>query len=292
MNRTVNKKIRKLKKALTFSNIALYALTLAVAAFTAIPIVYMVSTAFKPLDELLLFPPRYLVRKPTVKNFSDLVMVLGGSTVPFTRYLFNSVITVIPAVALSVIICSMGAYALSKCGLPGANAIFTVVIAALMFSPHVTQIPTYMVIQRLGLLNTYWALIFPKIAIAYNFFLMKQFIDQFPDALIEAAKIDGAKHNQLFWSIVMVNLKPAWSTLIVFSFVTNWNDYFTPLIYIRKQAMKTLPLAMQSIGASGSIGRAGAMAAATLVVTAPTIVIFLIMQRKVMETMIHSGIKA
>ena len=151
-----------------------------------------------------------------------------------------------------------------------------------------------MVVNSLGLIDTYWALILPSIAVAYNFFLMKQFTEQYPDELIEAARIDGSGELRIFLKLVMPALAPAWSTLIVFSFVNNWNDYFSPLIYITSQAMKTLPLALQTIAggaATASIGRAGAVSAATFIMTIPTIVIFTVMQGKVMETMTYSGIK-
>ena len=284
--------LRNVKRHLTVSNILLYMFMFALTAFMALPIIFVLNNAFKPLDELFLFPPQFFVRRPTVRNFTDLLMVMGGGMVPFTRYLFNSIITTVSAVGLSVIICSMGAFAVSKCKLPGAAFMFNVIIAALMFSPHVTQIPTYMIVQSLRMLDTYWALILPNVAVAFNFFLMKQFIDQFPDSLIEASRIDGASHNQLFWRVLMPNLAPAWSTLIVFTFVARWNDFFGPLIYIRNQAMRTLPLALGTIGAGGGIGRAGAVSAATFLVTIPTLIIFLVMQGRVIETMTHSGIKA
>jgi len=186
----------------------------------------------------------------------------------------------------------MGAYALEKHKLPGADVIFKIIIGALMFPTHVTQIPTYMVVNKLGLINTYGALIIPKLAVAYNFFLMKQFIEQLPNELLESARIDGATEWVTYWKIVIPSVKPAICTLIVFSFISNWNDYFSPLVFITSEAMKTLPLAIQTIGASTSIARAGAVAAATLITTAPTIIIYLVMQSGVMETMVHSGIKA
>jgi ABC-type glycerol-3-phosphate transport system permease component len=278
----------------TFPQVLLYTFMLILVAFTSLPLVYLVSTAFKPLHELFLFPPRFFVRNPTTKNFSDLLISLGSSTVPFTRYAFNSILVTITIVFLTVWVSSLGAYSLVKFKPPGSKALFSVIIMALMFSPHVTRIPSYMVINSLGLINTYLALILPNIAVAYNIFLMKQFIEQFPDELLEAARIDGAGEFRIFLTMVMPALTPAWSTLIVFSFVANWNDYFSPLIYVTSQAMKTLPLALQTIaGGAGviNIGRAGAVAAATFVMTIPTVIIFLIMQAKVMETMVYSGIK-
>jgi len=276
------------------SMVLVYIFMIVLVAFTALPIVYVVCTAFKPLDELFLYPPRFFVRRPTLKNFSDLVLSLGSSTVPFTRYVFNSLLTTIATVVLTVLVSSMGAYSLVKHKPPGAKTLFNIILMALMFSAHVTQIPRYMVVNSMGLINSYWALILPNVAVAYNIFLMKQFTEQFPDELLESARLDGANEWQVFVRIVMPSLTPAWSTLVVFSFVSSWNDYFSPLIYITSQAKRTMPIALQTIAggpAASSIGRAGAVAAATFIMLVPVISIFTAMQKRVMETMVHSGIK-
>ncbi len=274
---------------ITFGKTLLYIVMLALVAFTALPLVYVVVTAFKPLDEVFVYPPRFYVKHPTTQNFSDLVVSLGSSTVPFTRYIFNSILVTIATVILTVIVCSLAAYALVKFKPKGGKLLFDLILIALMFSPHVTKIPSYLIINRLGLVNTYGALVLPSIAVAYNCFLMRQFIQQYPDELIEASRIDGAGEFRIFIQMVMPALAPAWSTLVVFSFVSSWNDYFSPLIYITSQAMKTLPLALKTIG--GGIARAGANNAAAFLTAAPTIIIFTIMQRHVMETMTYSGIK-
>lgn len=279
---------------ITFSKVLLYLLILILVMFTMLPLVYVVVTAFKPLDELFVYPPKFFVKNPTMKNFSDLVVSLGSSTVPFSRYAFNSIVITICVVIATVTVSSLAAYSLVKFKPVGGKIIFDLILVALMFSPHVTKIPSYMIVNKLNLINTYWALILPNVAVAYNCFLMRQFIQQYPDELIEAARIDGAGEFKIFYKMVMPALAPAWSTLVVFSFVSNWNDYFSPLIYITSQAMKTLPLALQTIsgGAAGmSIGRAGAVAAASFLMTAPTVIIFTVMQGKVMETMTYSGIK-
>ncbi len=279
---------------LTPSWVVVYLLMTGLVAFTALPLIYVVSTAFKPLDELFLFPPRFFVRRPTFTNFTDLMTSLSSSAVPFTRYVLNSVFVAIAIVISTVVVSAMGAFALVKHKPPGSKALFAVVIAALMFSPHVTTIPRYLVVNSLGLINTYWALILPRIAVAYNFFLMKQFTEQIPDSLLESARMDGAKEWRVFWSIIMPSIKPAWATLIVLSFVAVWNDYFTPLIFTTSQAMRTMPLALQTIAggpAASNIGRLGAVAASTFIMVLPTILLFTFMQRLVMQTMTHSGIK-
>ena len=270
-----------------------YIIMIGLVIFTALPLVYLVSTAFKPLDELFAYPPQFFVRRPTLVNFSDLLAAVDGTVVPFTRYIFNSVFVTLVIVIGTVIVSSLGAYGLVVHNPPGSATIFSVVIACLMFSGHVTSIPSYMVVNNLGLINTYWALTITKIAVPYNFFLMKQFMEQFPKDILEAARIDGATEWKTFYQIVMPNMKPAWATLFVLSFVSNWNDYMGPLIYTTSQAMKTLPLALNTIsGGAGAIARTGAMAAASFLTTMPTIVIFTAMKAKIMETMTHSGIKA
>ncbi len=289
-----NRRSRRLKFHFSFSWTLLYLFMIALVVFCALPLIFVVSTAFKPLDELFLFPPRYWVVRPTFDNFTNLVISLGSSTIPFARYVFNSVFVTVMTVLGTVIVSSLGAYGLVKHKPPGHTVIFSLIIAALMFSPHVTQISRYMVVNGLGLINTYWALIIPNIAVAYSFFLMKQFMEQIPNELIESGRMDGAREWHIFWSIIMPALTPAWATLTVLTFVANWNDYFSALIFTTSQTMKTVPLALQTIAggpATVNIGRAGAVAAATFVMIIPTIVIFMTMQARVMETMTHSGIK-
>ncbi len=277
----------------SFSRFMLYILLMALVVVSALPLFAMVCRSLMPLDELYLYPPRLIVQKPTLRNFSDLLTSLSSSTVPFTRYIFNSLFTTVVTVFASIMVCCLGAYGLVKHKPAGSKVIFAVVVAALSFSTHVTQIPNYLVVNKLELVNTYWALIIPKIAVAYNFFLVKQFCEQLPDSILEAARIDGAKELRIFWTIAMPLLKPAWTTLAVFSFVNNWNDYFSPLIFIQSNALKTLPLALQTLsGGAGVVARSGAVGAATFLTTLPSILVFALMRGKVMETMSFSGIKS
>lgn len=266
---------------------------LALVCFTALPMVAMICRAFMPLDELYLYPPRIIVKKPTLSNFADLLTSLSASEVPFSRYIFNSLFTTGVTVFLSILVCCAGAYGLAKFKPRGSATIFAIITAALMFSSYVTQIPNYLIVTELGLVNSYWALILPKVAVAYNFFLVKQFAEQLPNSILEAARIDGSGEFGTFWKIAMPLLKPAWSTLAVFSFVSNWNDYFSALVFINKDAMKTLPLALQTLaGGAGVVARSGSVGAATLLTTLPTIIVFCIMRGRVMQTMTYSGIKS
>jgi ABC-type glycerol-3-phosphate transport system permease component len=282
--------LQRIFKQFTVGRFFVYVIMITLACFMALPIVYLITTAFKPLDELFLFPPRFFVRHPTFQNFTDLVATLDSKTVPFARYLFNSLFTTSASVFGTVIISSMGGFAVAKLKLPGMKVFSQIVIYALMFSVPAAQIPIYLTISGMGLLNTYWALIVPKFAVPMYFFLYQQFVSQIPDALIESARLDGCGNFKVFRKIILPLTKAPIATIIVFSFVANWNDSFTPMIYINNQAMKTLPIILASIG-SGGIARAGAGAAAAFLTTMPTILIYIFMQAKVMQTMAYSGVK-
>jgi len=291
----IRRSVLRTLPALRVRTIVKYLLMTALVGFFALPLVYMVTTAFKPFDELFLYPPRFFVRNPTLDNLQSLLAALSSVDVPFSRYVLNSLIVTTGVVVSTVLVSGLCAYGLVIHRPKGSGVILSLVIAALMFSPHVTQIPTYMVVNSLRLVDTFGALIIPKIAIAYNVFLMERFTRQLPFALVESARMDGARELRIFWRIMMPNIKPAWATLVALTFISTWNDYFTPLIFTTSQSMKTFPLALQLLAggpAVANIGRAGAVAAATLVMTTPVIIVFILMQRKVIETMTYSGIKS
>jgi ABC-type glycerol-3-phosphate transport system permease component len=272
-----------------------YLILVPLAIFAILPIVFVISTAFKPLEELLLFPPPFFVRRPGLDSFQELLLATNALAVPFSRYLFNSVFVTLATVLLQLIFCSMCAYPLSKArALPGRNVIFGMIVAALMFAPQVTAIPRYLVVQKLGLIDSYGALILPSVAWPYGLFLMKQFMDNSaPMPIIEAARVDGATEWTIFWRIVMPMCAPAWNTLIIFGFIQHWNDAFSPLVFTRSEAMKTVSVAMISLtNCANQPARMGAAAAAAFLMTAPTIVVFLLRQAKVIQTMAHSGIKS
>lgn len=274
-------------KRLDWSGYGLYTFLTIVALLMLAPLIYMISTAFKPISELFLFPPRFFVMNPTMKNFHNLLLQSSTSFVPFTRYIFNSLVVSISIVAGSVVIAAMAAYPLSKHkDMPFGRTIFNIVVLALMFAPQVTQIPQYLVINSIGLMNTYFALIIPFLAYPVGLFLMKQFLDQIPDPLIEAAKMDGAKEWTIFWIIIMPMLKPAWSTLALFVFVAAWNDPWSSAVYTTTEDMKTLPYVLTTIngGTANAIATAGTLGAASLLMVVPTCIVFVITQKMVLET--------
>lgn len=256
--------------------------------FMALPIVLSVSNSLKPLEELFVFPPKFFVRNPTIDNFRDLLNLMSESWVPFTRYLFNTVFVTLAGTLGHLLIASMCAFALAKHKFPGAKMIFGVIVTALMFSAQVTAIPNYLIMSGLGWLDNYLSLIVPAIAKPLGLFLMKQFMEQIPDALLEAARIDGAKELQVFYKVALPQVKPALLTLLIFSFQDLWNMQGSTYIY--SEELKTLPYALSQISAAG-ISRAGVTAAVTVVMMIVPIVLFMLCQSNIVETMASSGIK-
>jgi len=257
-------------------------------AFFAYPLVYAINNAFKPMNEIFLFPPRLFVRRPTLNNFQDLFIIMSKSWVTFSRYIFNTVfITAVGTVGL-IIAASMGAFVVSKYHFPGSKLFFQGVIITLMFSGYVTQIPNYLVMTQLGWVDTYLSVIVPAFAMPMGFFLLKQFIDTIPDSLLEAAKVDGAKEFRIFVWIIMPMIKPAWLTVMIFSVQNLWNARASNFIY--SEQLKTLPYALSQI-ITGGIARAGVGAAVTLFVMIVPLVMFIFAQSNVLQTMASSGIK-
>ncbi|MDE5590994.1 MAG: carbohydrate ABC transporter permease [Acetatifactor sp.] len=269
-------------------DIALYLFLLLVAFIMFFPIIFAVSNALKPLDELFRFPPKILAQNPTLDNFSDLFVTMGKSWVTFSRYLFNTVFITAVGTAGHLIIASMAAFVLAKYEFPGGQAFFKLVTIAMMFTGYVTAIPNYLIINKLGWVDTYWAIIIPAFASPMGLFLMKQFMEGLPMSLIEAAKIDGASEWRVFRVIIMPNVKPAWMTLIIFSVQGLWNNRASTFIY--SEAKKTLVFAMQQIQ-SGGIARTGQGAAVLVVLMIVPIAIFIFSESQILETMASSGLK-
>lgn len=265
-----------------------YLFLLLVAVAMVFPLVFAINSALKPLDELFMFPPKVFAQNPTLDNFADLFVTMGKSWVTFPRYVFNTVFITVVGTAGHLIIASMGAFVLAKYDFPGGKTFFKLVTVALMFSGYVTAIPNYLIINALGWIDTYWAIIIPAFAAPIGLFLMKQFMEGLPTSLIEAAKIDGANEWKVFMGIVMPNVKPAWLTLIIFSVQSLWNNRAATFIYSEEK--KTLVYALQQIQ-SGGIARTGQAAAVTVIVMIVPIAIFILSESQILETMASSGLK-
>lgn len=272
-------------------NIVLFTILALLGLFMALPLIFVISNAFKPINEILRFPPKFFVRNPTIKNFADLHYLLSETWVPLSRYLYNTFFITLIGTGGHVIIASMAAYPLAKRDFPGKNILFNIVVLSLMFSATVTQVSNYMAMSWFGLLDTHWAVIVPAIGSSLGLYLMKQFMEQIPDSLLEAAEIDGCSEVRIFWSIVMPNVKPAWLTLIIFSFQGLWSaGGAAGSIYLYSEHLKTVDYALNQILAGGLI-RTGPSMAATLFMISIPIIAFIITQSNIIETMTASGMK-
>ncbi len=258
-------------------------------AFMFIPMYYTVIQSFKPYDELFLFPPRFYIKNPTLKNYTDLFRLMSTSWVPFSRYIFNTVLISVVGTLGNLVLSSLAAYVLSKMKFPGREFFFQTIVLSLMFSSTVTAIANFIVMARLHWIDTYWAVIVPTFASTLGLYLMKQFMESsVSDAVLESARIDGASEFRTFLQIAMPMVKPAWLTLIVFSFQDLWKSGQS--IYIHSEQLKTFNYAISQV-LNGGILRSGASAASTVIMMIVPIIVFVVSQSNIMETMGSSGMK-
>lgn len=270
-------------------NVTIFVFLALIGMFMALPLIYSISSSLKPLDELWMYPPRFFVQNPTGKNFRDLFDLMGDNWVPFSRYVFNTLFVSAAGTFGHVILSSLCAYALAKHDFPGRNFLFQMVVLSLMFSTVVTQVPNFLIMSKMKLVNTLGAYILPAFCSSLGLYLMKQFIEtSIPNSLLEASRIDGAGEGRIFWQVVMPLVKPAWLTLIIFSFQGLWNTSSTVLI--QREELKMLNNALAQI-VSGGIVRTGTAAAATVIMMIVPIIIFVISQGSIVETVATSGMK-
>ena len=258
-------------------------------AFMFLPMVYAIMQALKPLDELWIFPPRFYVVNPTLKNFGDLFRLMSTSWVPFSRYIFNTVMIAVVGTTGNLILSSLAAYSLAKIKFPGREFFFQTIVLSLMFNSTVTGICNFIVMTALGWVDTYLAIIIPTFASTLGLYLMKQFMESsVSDAVLESSRLDGASEFRTFLTIAMPMVKPAWLTLIVYSFQGLWNSGTS--LYIYSEELKTFNYAISQILAGGIV-RAGAGAASTVIMMIVPITVFVITQSNIIETMGSSGMK-
>ena len=278
------------------SQLKFYILLLPLAALMLLPIIFIFSNAFKPPDELFAFPPRFFVINPTFKNFSDLFSTMSTSGIPVSRYLFNSIVIALVTILASILVSSTAAYALSKLNFKLKKTIFSVNTIALMFVPIAVTIPRFLIINGLGMIDTFWVHILPALAMPVGLFLLKQFIDVIPNEVIEAARIDGASDFQIYRRIILPLIRPAIATIAILTFQATWNDAGISSLYINKEGLKTFAFYLSTLTATTSTGAntvagQGIAAAAALILFLPNLIIFILLQSQVMSTMSVSGLK-
>ena len=277
------------------SQIKFYFILFPLIVFMLLPILFVISHAFKPPDELFAYPPRFFVTNPTSKNFADLFSRMSSSGIPVSRYLFNSISITIVTVAASILVSTTAAYALSKKRFKLKKVLFAINTVALMFVPIAVTIPRFLIIERLNLIDTFLVHILPGLAIPVGLFLIKQFIDGIPDEVVEAAQIDGASDVWIYWQIILPMIKPAIATIAILTFQTTWNNAEISTLYVNSESLKTFAFYLSTLttttaGANAVAGQ-GMAAAAALIMFLPNLLIFIFLQNQVMSTMSHSGLK-
>lgn len=258
-----------------------------------LPLIYVVFHAFKPMDELFAYPPKFVTLRPTWDNFRRLMATANSSNYPVTLYLLNSVVSTTATVLATVLMCAATGYVLSKKKFRGRDAILTINQAALMFVPVAVAIPRFLMIKQLGLLDHFLSHILPLLAMPVGLFLVKQFIDQVPDSLVEAAQIDGCTDYGILFRIIIPVIRPALATVSILSFQSAWNSVEASQLFIEREKIKTFAYYLSALtSATGSaVSAQGMAAAAVLIMVVPNIVLFIVMQSRVMNTVAYSGIK-
>jgi len=273
------------------NQIPFYLYLIPVAVFMGAPIVYIINHAFKPMDELFAFPPKFFVSNPSLINFRNLFQTAAGSSIPISRYIFNSFIVTVAVVLLSIIISTMAGFALSKMKFKLKNTIFEVNNLALMFVATAVTIPRYLTINAVGILDTYWAHILPLIAMPVCLFLIKQFMDQVPDSLLEAAQLEGAGAFRIYWKVILPLTKPAIATGAILAFQSVWTNVETSNLFTSSEGIRTLSFYMNTLSGVGTVQGQGMAAAAAMIMFVPNLLLFVVMQSSVMNTMAYSGMK-
>ena len=270
-------------------NVFYFTFLVLAGAYSVLPLIYCVCTSFKPLDELLIFPPRFFVHRPTIENYTSLPMLLEKLRVPFTRYLFNSVFIAIVTVFFHILVASLSAFTFSKSKLKGKTIFFLIVQFSLLYNATTLAIPQYLIFTKMNIIDTLWVYILPAIPSSMGVFLMKQYMEgAIPNALLEAARVDGAGPYRIFFQIALPIVKPCWLTLTLFGFRDIWASIPDGTIF--NETLKTLPMIMSQITAGG-IARSGSAMAVTVIMMIPPILVYLISQSNVIEAMNSAGIK-
>ena len=272
--------------------IKIYIILLPLAIFMLFPLVFIFCHAFKPATELFAFPPKFYVVNPTLGNFSAMFKSAANAGIPMSKYVFNSILVTFVVCFAGIVISTMAAFALSKMKFKLRGVVFQINQAALMFVAAAVLIPRYLIISGLGMVDAYWAHILPLIAMPVSLFLIKQFVDGVPDALIEAASIDGASPFRIYRSVILPLVKPAIATGIILAFQQCWGYLDSSNNFINTESKKTLAFYMNTLAnANNMVQGQGVAAAASLIMFIPNLILFIYLQKDVMNTMAHSGIK-
>jgi len=274
-----------IKTKIRLTNYIMYAILILGALSMVIPYVWMIITSIKPINEIQSYPPSFYVRHPTITPYKELFSLL-----PMSRYLLNSLFVASFVTLCNVFFCSLAGYAFAKHRFYGRDKIFLLLLSAIMIPYQVNLIPGFIIVKNLGWLNSFYALIIPNMAMAFGVFLCRQYIMSIPNDLLDAAKIDGCTEFTIYRIIIFPLIKPALATLAIFTFLSQWNSFVWPLIVIHSSQMRTVPLALSVLNSQFGANFAMMMAGAT-VVTLPVLIVFLSLQKYIIEGITMTGLK-
>ncbi|WP_295122252.1 carbohydrate ABC transporter permease [uncultured Leifsonia sp.] len=264
----------------------LFAAVLVLTAIVLLPVIVIVLTAFKPAAEINAFPPTLLPGAWTLDNFAKIF-----NDLPFGRLFVNSLVFAGGVTVFALVFDSLAAYALARIDFRGSRVLLIVIVASLMIPFQATLIPVYQLVAQLGWVNTFAGLIIPRAADAFGIFFLRQFFISLPRDLDNAARIDGAGEFRIFRSIVLPNAVPALLTLAIFTFVNNWNDLLWPLVFTTSPDMGTITSGLTLLTGPSGIIPYGTMMAGSLIAVLPLAIMFLIMQRRFIESVATTGLK-
>lgn len=266
--------------------ILMYGLLSAIALIMLLPLLWLVSTAFKsPTENIFQFPPQFFPASPTFNNF-----IRVWETNPFGRYFFNSTFIAVITVALNLLLCSLAAYPLARLNFKGRELLFSLVVSTILIPFQIVMIPLYILTVQLGLTNTYIGVIFPSIASAFGIFLMRQAFQSVPKELEEAARIDGCSELGIWWHIMLPSVRPALVTLAIFVFIGSWSDFLWPLLILDRPEYYTLPLGVARLAGSFSLDWR-LIAAGSVISIVPIVLFFVTAQRYIVPSETGSGVK-
>ena len=269
----------KIKKSI------LYIILIIMCILTLAPLVWMISASLMPTGQANTYPPKFIPVKVTFIHYINLFTRLN-----LFRYFMNSTIVSLAVTFISLFVNSMAGFAFAKYRFPGRDRIFKLLLAAMIIPGQVTMLPLFLMLNRMGLINTYWGIIIPGMASIFGIFLIRQYIFSIPDSLIEAARMDGASDFRIYWSVILPLCKPILVTLVIFSFMGSWNDFLWPLIVMTRDSMYTLPVALANLMGEHAQDIELMMAGSVLTIL-PVLVVFMALQKYYIKGIMMGSVK-
>ncbi len=270
----------------TFLNkLVLYLCLIGLSLLTLAPLVWMISASFMANGEASTYPPKFLPNQPSWQHYITLFINLN-----LFRYILNSGIVAVSVTLISLFFNSMAGFAFAKYRFPGKDKLFRLLLAAMVIPAQVTMLPLFLMLNKFGLVNTYWGVIIPGMASIFGIFLIRQYIFSIPDSLIEAARMDGASDFHIYWRIILPLCKPILVTLMIFTFMTSWNDFLWPLIVMTRDSMYTLPVALANLMGEHTQDTELMMAGAVITIL-PVLIVFMVLQRYYIKGIMLGGVK-